>query len=70
MILKNDENEVILINESLHLYDITTGIQTESTTIINGKPMTVKEFREMKNNDPNKGRWGRKAKNEMDDELV
>lgn len=64
MQIKNDENEVILNTESLHLYDVTASIETKLTVIINGKCVSVKEFREGKS-DPRKGKFGRKAINEM-----
>lgn len=70
MILRNDENEVILNTESLHLYDVTASIEAKSVVVIGGKKMTVKEFREMKNKSPKDGHWGRKAVNEMDNELI
>lgn len=69
MILKNDENEIVLNTESLHLYDVTASIEVKSTIIVNGKQMTVKEFREMKKSDPKEGLWGKKAMNEMDNEF-
>jgi hypothetical protein len=66
----NEENEVILNTESLHLYDVTASIEAKSTIIVNGNKMTIKEFREMKNKNPKEGHWGRKAINEMDNELI
>lgn len=69
MIIRNDNNEVILNTESLHLYDVTESIETKATVIVNGKSITVKEFREMRQSDPRKGKFGRKARNEMDNEF-
>ena len=69
MILKNDENEVILNTESFDLYNVMESIEAKLTVIINGKCMSVKEFRESKS-DPRKGQFGRKAVNEMDNDLI
>lgn len=69
MILRNDENEIILNTENLHLYDVTASIDTKMSLLLNGKYMTVKEFRERKNKSPKDGHWGRKAVNEMDNEF-
>lgn len=70
MIIRNDENEVILNTESFSLYNVNESIESKLTVIINGKCMTVKEFRENKNKNPKDDHWGRKAINEMDDGLV
>lgn len=69
MQIKNDENEIILNTESLHLYDVTEGIEAKLTVTINGKCISVKEFRESKS-DPRKGQFGRKTVNEMDNDLI
>ena len=65
MQIKNDDNEIILNTESLLLYDVTASIEAKLMVIINGKCMSVKEFKEDKS-DPRKGKFGRKAINEMD----
>ena len=69
MIIKNDENEVILNTESFDLYNVMESIEAKLTVIINGKCMSVKEFKESKSN-PRKGQFGRKAVNEMDNDLI
>lgn len=70
MIIRNDNNEIILNTESLQLYDVTASIESKTTVIINGKPTSVKEFRETKNKSPKDGHWGRKSINEMDNDLI
>lgn len=67
MIIKNDENEVILNTESFNLYNVMESIEAKTTVTINGKCISVKEFRESKP-DPRKGKFGRKAINEMDND--
>ena len=69
MILRNEENEIIFNTENLYLYDVTASIETKSTVIINGKCISLKEFREMKNRSPKQDHWGRKAINEMVNDL-
>jgi len=69
MIFKNDEGDRILFNEEVNLYSLEEKIKTTNTVTINGKCLTVDEFRKMKT-DPKKGHWGRKAINEMDNDLI
>ena len=69
MIIKNDEGDRIIFNEELSLYNLEERIRIANTVIIDGKIMTVDEFRKMKI-DPKKGHWGRKAINEMDNDLI
>lgn len=52
MIIKNDENEIILNTENLPLYNITANIEAKTIVTVNGKTISVKEFREMKNKNP------------------
>ena len=69
MIIKNDEGDRIIFNEELSLYNLEEKIRIANTVKIDGKIMTVDEFRKMKI-DPKKGHWGRKAINEMDNDLI
>jgi len=69
MIIKNDEGDRIIFNEELSLYNLEERIRIANTVKIDGKIMTVDEFRKMKI-DPKKGHWGRKAINEMDNDLI
>ena len=69
MIFKNDEGDRILFNEEVNLYSLEERIRIANTVNIDGKIMTVDEFRKMKI-DPKKGHWGRKAINEMDNDLI
>ena len=69
MIIKLD-NEQMLLDEDIKLYNINEYAESRATVKIDGKIITVKEFREMKQKDPRKGKFGRKAKNEIDNELI
>ena len=69
MIIKMDDESIIL-NEDVNLFDLTNSIECKVTVTVDGKSMTVKEFRERNNSDPRKDHWGRKAINEMDNELM
>ena len=70
MNIKNAEGEKIIINEQVNLYNLTECIETRQTVTINGKVMTVNEFKKMRSGDPKAGHWGRKALNEMDTDLL
>ena len=63
--VKTDEGERVLFNEQVNLYNLTEGIETRQTVTINGKVMTVNEFKKSKNKDPKEGYWSRKAKYEI-----
>jgi len=65
MNIKNDEGERIIINEKVNLYNVAECIETRQTVKINGKTMTVNEFKKNKNRDPKEGYWSRKAKYEI-----
>jgi len=65
MNIKNAEGEKIIINEQVNLYNLTECIETRQTVTINGKVMTVNEFKKSKNKDPKEGYWSRKAKYEI-----
>lgn len=69
MIIKLDHEKVIL-DEDINLCDINAHAEAMATVIINGNTITVKEFREMRHKDPQKGKFGRKAMNEMDNKLI
>ena len=56
MIIKMDD-ESIIFNEDVKLFDLTSRIKTEVIITVNGKSMTVKEFREIKNSDSRKGHF-------------
>lgn len=68
MIIKLD-NEQMLLDEDIKLYNINEYAESRATVIINGKIITVKEFREMKQKDTKKNIFGRKAKYEIGDNL-
>ena len=70
MKITNDNGEkTMLFGEDVKLYNLTDCIETRSIVIVNGKEMTVNEFKKMKNVDPKQGQWGRKALHEMDDSI-
>jgi len=69
LIVKNDEGDRIILNEEVNLYSLDERIKTTNSVKINGKTMTVDEFKKGKI-DPKKGHWGRKAMNEMDNDLI
>lgn len=48
MVIKNDENEIVFTTKGLNLYDMNACAETRSIIEINGKKMTVKEFKELK----------------------
>ena len=69
MKITNEEGERIILSESVNLYNLTDCIETRSIVIVNGKEMTVNEFKKMKNADPKQGHWGRKGSYEVGENL-
>lgn len=49
MVIKNDENKIVFTTKGFNLYDVMTSIDTKTIMVLNGKQMTVKEFKDLKN---------------------
>lgn len=54
MVIKNDENKIVFTTKDFNLYDVMTSIDTKTIMVLNGKQMTVKEFKELKSKGDNK----------------